>query len=80
MTELDLQQSLIPVALIEHLSKVMPRNNDDEGYDYHSFLDGVVNGSSLNGGKHTSMGGEKNTSVDQLQVSGGMARGAKHYL
>jgi hypothetical protein len=62
---------LIPVPLIEHLSKVMPRNNNGEGYDYHSFLDGAVNGNGVNNEK---------ASVEQLRVTGGMARGSKHYL
>jgi hypothetical protein len=71
VTELDLRQSLIPVPLIEHLAKVMPKDTNGEGYDYHSFLAGVH--------EYTSNGG-KNMSVEQTKVSGGMARGSRHYL
>jgi Ca2+ insensitive EF hand len=53
VTELDLQQSLIPAALIEHLGTVMPTNTTREGYDYNSFLDVLVNGTTGNGVKHS---------------------------
>jgi hypothetical protein len=42
---LDLQQSLIPMPLIEHLAGIMPRNESDEGYDYERFLQSLVSDS-----------------------------------
>jgi hypothetical protein len=69
---LDLQESLIPVPLIEHLAKVMPRDGSGEGYDYHAFLDTLVNGAT-----NISV---KSMSSDETRVDGGMARGSKHYL
>jgi hypothetical protein len=63
VTELDLRQSLIPASLIDHLETVMPRDPTGEGYDYHSFLDVLVNGTS-SGVKHSltdgSLNGDKN--------------------
>jgi hypothetical protein len=53
VTELDLRQSLIPAALIEHLGTVMPQDTTGEGYDYNSFLDVLVNGTTGNGVKHS---------------------------
>jgi Ca2+ insensitive EF hand len=80
VTELDLRHSLIPVPLIKYLAKVMPQHNDGEGYDYHSFLNGVVNGNTSNGVK-TTTSVERTRSVEQTEVTGGgMARGARHYL
>jgi hypothetical protein len=52
---------------------VMPRSSTGEGYDYHSYLNGVVNGLPLNG---------SSLSSDETKVSAGaMARNrSKHYL
>lgn len=79
MTELDLRQSLIPVPLIEHLAKVMPRNDDGDGYDYHSFLDGVVNGDTSSNSVKTTSSVEQ-TGCSSGDGGGGMARRSKHYL
>jgi len=46
VTELDLRQSLIPAALIDHLATIMPKHPSGEGYDYERFLDTLVNGTS----------------------------------
>ena len=76
MTELDLRESLIPMSLIEHLTNVMPRSSTGDGYDYHSFLHGLVSSgiSPVNGSSSTS--GEM-----KVSVVGGMARSrSKHYL
>ena len=43
VTELDLQQSLIPMSLIDHLKRIMPRDGSGTGYDYREFLDSLVN-------------------------------------
>jgi hypothetical protein len=84
---LDLQQSLIPASLIEHLANVMPRDASGEGYDYDSFLDVLVNGASGNGTKSlaaalpstTTMATAPSDSADR-SANGGMARGSRHYL
>lgn len=89
MTELDLRESLIPIHLIEHLAKVMPRNGTGEGYDYQSFLDVLVNGQPVGDVKRMSsisseqMISRRNSTVsssDETRVAGGMARRSKHYL
>ena len=69
MTELDLRQSLIPAALIEHLATVMPTDTTGEGYDYHSFLDVLVNGTAGNGNgngvKHSLVDSESGTLIGE---------------
>ena len=76
MTELDLRESLIPVALIEHLAKVMPRSSTADGYDYHSFLHGLVSNGVSTVNRSSSISEET-----RVSVVGGMARSrSKHYL
>jgi hypothetical protein len=67
VTELDLRQSLIPAALIEHLATVMPKDTTGEGYDYHSFLDVLVNGTAGNGNgvKHSLADSESGTLIGE---------------
>jgi hypothetical protein len=91
VTELDLRESLIPVHLIEHLAKMMPRDGTGEGYDYQSFLDVLVNGqlpqdvkraSSISSEQMISKRNSTIASSEQTRVNstGGMARRSKHYL
>ena len=81
-----MQQSLIPVPLIEHLAKVMPRDGSGEGYDYAAFLESLVsdgmNGSVVTvvGADHGGVNGVGQGKTDHGGVIGGMARGSKHYL
>jgi hypothetical protein len=85
---LDLQQSLIPASLIEHLANIMPRDASGEGYDYDSFLDVLVNGASGNGTKSASVVSQSAISTSSAPTesidraaNGGMARGgSRHYL
>jgi len=72
VTELDLRQSLIPAALIEHLATVMPTDTTGEGYDYHSFLDVLVNGTAGNGngnGRYNGNGSGSPDVADDLDIA-----------
>ena len=92
MTELDLQQSLIPMTLIEHLARIMPQHSSGEGYDYEKFLEALVNGPSYtisNGNSDEKWSRTRNQSISSVdssnqtevaRVTGGMARGSRHYL
>lgn len=84
---MDLQQSLIPASLIEHLANVMPKDPSGEGYDYDSFLDVLVNGASGNGTKGLSAVLSSASTMTTApaespngSANGGMARGSRHYL
>ncbi|KAG0260122.1 hypothetical protein DFQ27_003731 [Actinomortierella ambigua] len=41
VTELDLKQSMLPVAIVQYLTDTMPPSNAGQGYDYEGYLDTV---------------------------------------
>jgi hypothetical protein len=73
VTELDLQQSFIPVDLIEHLAAVMPEDYTGEGYDYNAFLDSLGSGMA-------STDRRSKSSDETKGQSGRIAGRSKHYL
>lgn len=41
VTELDLKQSMLPVAVVSFLKNGMPHDDSAHGYNYEAFLDSV---------------------------------------
>jgi len=77
---LDLEESLIPLPLIEHLAEVMPQTPTGEGYDYNAFIDRLVNGATDGGMGMSITNGSSNHSSDKGGSASPSKRGSRHYL